>query len=104
MRKIEQTKENMTEIYQKLIYPGFSCAAMVDVQIQKIEALRDSLTTEGSNKELNRVMTYELNKVIKDLKTVRDIMNTTMGDALIGFAPAEFVVELQNKIIGGESK
>jgi len=97
MRKIEQTANDMVEIYQKVIYPGLGCAAMVELQVQSLEILRDGLMSESPNKELNKVLIHETNRVIKNLSIVKDTLNMTMEEALIGFAPVDFMAELQTK-------
>lgn len=101
MRKIEQTKSDMVEIYQKVIYPGLGCAAMVELQMQSLEVLKKELVEQVENKELRRVLAYEIDKITKSMKMVKDTMNQTMGEALIGFAPMEFVEDMKNIKIGG---
>lgn len=101
MRKIEQTKSDMVEIYQKVIYPGLGCAAMVELQMQSLEVLKKGLVEQVENKELRRVLAYEIDKITKSMKMVKDTMNQTMGEALIGFAPMEFVADMKNIKIGG---
>lgn len=102
MKRIEQTKDNMAEIYQKVICPGFGCAAMVELQMQSMEFLKQELVKEVSNKELSKVLSYEMDRVIKSMKVVSDTLNTTMGEALMGLAPMDFIAEFQNKKLGGE--
>lgn len=102
MKRIEQTKDNMAEIYQKVIYPCFGCAAMVELQMQSMEFLKQELVKEVSNKELSKVLSYEMDRVIKSMKVVSDTLNTTMGEALMGLAPMDFIAEFQNKKLGGE--
>lgn len=101
MRKIEQTKSDMVEIYQKVIYPGLGCAAMVELQMQSLEVLKKGLVEQVENKELRKILAYEIDKITKSMKMVKDTMNQTMGEALIGFAPMEFVADMKNIKIGG---
>lgn len=91
----------MVEIYQKVIYPGLGCAAMVELQMQSLEVLKKGLVEQVENKELRRVLAYEIDKITKSMKMVKDTMNQTMGEALIGFAPMEFVADMKNIKIGG---
>ena len=95
MKKIEQTKENMCEIYKEIIYPGFGCAAVLDMEIKKLEILRDSIVKESANKSLNRVLAHGLDSVIKEIEQVINSLEGTMETAIMSFAPMEFVVEMQ---------
>ena len=94
MRKIEQSKSDMAEIYSQVIYPGFGCATMIKLQIDKLEGLKNCMSKEGSNKELNKVLVYDIDKVIKGLQAVEQTLDKTMGEALIGLAPNEFLKEI----------
>lgn len=97
MRKIEQKKEDMQEIYSKVIYPGMSYAALIELESLKLDALKSSVVANVSNKELNVVFSAEINRIVKELKQVSEALTKNMGDALISFAPMEFIREIQKK-------
>lgn len=102
MNKLELKNDDMSALYNEVIYPEFQNAAIIDVYVQMLECLNKNIQFTVTDKNLNVVLEHELNSIIKGLKAVEDKMVHNMSVALVSLGSQDFITDIQNKkYVGG---